>query len=252
MAETSLTGEIRICIVCAMVDESRQFLRVLPKFLPRSEISLNVVQTGIGPSSVQAKLEAALTSEPDALIVFGTAAGLDNSLKPGDAMLYAEVFNENNDKLTTSRTLTDYLATILMPLNPRRGVGVTVEKPVCSTRDKAALREATDSQCVDMETMVLARAAHKRGIPLAVLRVVVDPASQTIPSAALAGMGDNGRTKLVSSLIALLRNPSQLPNLLKLARQYRIALRTLHRAAELIVAEVNLRSTAELAAHLKH
>ena len=232
-----------------MVDESRQFLRALAKFPPPSEISIEVIQTGIGANRVRASLEATLSLPPDALIVFGTAAGLDSSLQPGDTVFYREVAGQNGSVLGTSETLTDYLDTILMPLRPRRGNGVTVGVPVCSASEKAELQASTEGQCVDMESLTFADFAQQHEIPLAVLRVVVDPATQTIPSAALAGMHEDGRNRVWPTLFALLKNPKQLPSLLMLAAQYRRALQTLRRAAELICADIKLRSVTELATY---
>ncbi|MGR8947143.1 MAG: phosphorylase family protein, partial [Gammaproteobacteria bacterium] len=190
---TTSNSGIKICIVCAMEDEARQFSRALRKYPAPATVSIDVVQTGIGPTRVCAALTNILHTRPDGILIFGTAAGLDESLDAGDTVLYVDVVSETGKNFSTSVRLTDYLAAVLKPLTPRRGAGRTSNTPVCTPAAKAHLHESTGSQCVDMESATVATFAHWHNIPIAAVRVVVDSASETIPSAALAGMQEDGR-----------------------------------------------------------
>ncbi|MGR8950256.1 MAG: hypothetical protein ACU84Q_19600, partial [Gammaproteobacteria bacterium] len=67
--------------------------------------------------------------------------------------------------------------------------------------------------------------------------------------AALAGMQEDGRANPWLTLGALIRNPVELPSILKLATHYRRALKSLNRAANLVAADINQRSPTELATY---
>jgi nucleoside phosphorylase len=70
---------------------------------------------------------------------------------------------------------------------------------------------------VDMESQVAARFAAKRGLPLAVLRVISDDASHTLPPAALVAMQPDGGISIGRVLWSLAKNPLQLPALIRTA-----------------------------------
>jgi hypothetical protein len=57
--------------------------------------------------------------------------------------------------------------------------------------------------------------------------VVIDPVDRSLPPAALAGMRGDGSTDVLAVLRSLLARPGQLPALLEVARDARIAQRTL-------------------------
>ena len=95
--------------------------------------------------------------------------------------------------------------------------------------DKAGLHKATGAVAADMESHLVARLALRARRPFAVLRVIGDPAERALPPAALIGMRPDGHVNLAAVLASLLRNPRQLPDLMRVASDVRIAMSALTR-----------------------
>jgi len=105
------------------------------------------------------------------------------------------------------------------------------DTPVAAAAAKAALFAATQAVAVDMESHGVARAAAETGVPLAVLRVVADPADRAIPWAAMAGMAPDGSVRPAAVLGRLILRPWEVPALVRLARDSRQAHAALGRVA---------------------
>src|SRR5262249_18023836 len=72
------------------------------------------------------------------------------------------------------------------------------------------LGEATGAAAADMESHIAARAAANAGLPLAVLRVIADPAERALPQAATAGLGADGGYNPAAVLRRLAGHPPQI------------------------------------------
>jgi hypothetical protein len=83
-----------------------------------------------------------------------------------------------------------------------------------------------------MESHIAGATAAAHGLPFAVCRAIVDPAWRTLPSAATAGLRDDGSTALGPILRELLRQPSQLGALLQVAVDARAARTSLVQARQ--------------------
>ena len=79
-----------------------------------------------------------------------------------------------------------------------------------------------------------AAAAAAHGLPFAVCRAIVDPAWRSLPSAATAGLRDDGRTAILPVLRELARQPGQLRALLQVAADARAARATLVEARRVL------------------
>ncbi|NIF75047.1 hypothetical protein F3J16_33515, partial [Burkholderia sp. Ap-962] len=102
--------------------------------------------------------------------------------------------------------------------------------PVVDAQQKAALHARHGALAVDMESHIAGAFAAARGVPFAVCRAIVDPSWRTLPSAATAGLRDDGTTTILPILRELAKQPSQLGALLKLAGDARAAKTTLIQA----------------------
>jgi adenosylhomocysteine nucleosidase len=111
------------------------------------------------------------------------------------------------------------------------------DAPLADAESKSALFETSGSIAVDMESAIVARAAERHGLPFAILRVIADPAHRPLPSSALVAMHADGEVDLAAVLGALVRNPHELPALMRLAVDSREAFSSLARARALLGAE---------------
>ena len=163
---------------------------------------------------LERRIEEAITKDCRGVISFGVAAGLERELRPGTCLIGREVVDENGRHLADDV----WTARLQARLGRAAVVGIAgVDRPLVTPAQKQALLEATGAAGADMESHVAARVAAELGLPFAVLRVVSDPAERALPSAALAGMRDDGSTDAGAVLRSLRREPGQIPQLLRVA-----------------------------------
>ena len=83
---------------------------------------------------------------------------------------------------------------------------------------------------VDMESLGVAEIAAHAGVPFVILRALADPAERALPKAAAEGLDDQGNVRLGAVLWSLLRDPSQLPGLIRVGLDTNAALSALKAA----------------------
>jgi adenosylhomocysteine nucleosidase len=98
---------------------------------------------------------------------------------------------------------------------------------VATKADKRRAWQETGAIAVDLESVVVARAAAALGIPFLVLRAIADPATRALPPAALLPLADDGTLDVRRVLGSVMRRPQQLPSLLAVAREALQALEAL-------------------------
>jgi hopanoid-associated phosphorylase len=175
-------------------------------------------------------LRAAVVRGAAGIISFGTAGGLAPALEAG-ALIVADAVHGPLGKIATDAAWSARIAAALgnSPLGARvqRGPMAAVAAPLITAAGKSALHGSSGALAVDMESHIAGAIAAAHGVPFAVCRAIVDPAWRTLPRAATAGLRDDGTTALGPILRELLREPSQLGALLKLAADARAARATL-------------------------
>ncbi|WP_337691222.1 phosphorylase family protein [Mycetohabitans sp. B46] len=179
-----------------------------------------------------------------ALVSFGTAGALVESLRPGALLVARSVLAVDlplphpasaamrNDATPVSgeRYASDerWSHALLERLNGAVYADLAgVEMPVSQAADKQQLQHAYGAWAADMESHIVARIAYERGLPFVCVRAIVDPAERSVPPAAAAALNDDGSTNLGAVLRSVLAHPGQLPALLALARDARDARRAL-------------------------
>jgi hypothetical protein len=103
--------------------------------------------------------------------------------------------------------------------------------------DATAKRDAhaaTGAIAVDMESHVAATVAARHGLPFAIARVVSDAADRSLPRAAQAGMAPDGGMDIGAVLRALVRDPRQLPALIRVGGEAETAFKALGRGRDLL------------------
>ena len=74
-----------------------------------------------------------------------------------------------------------------------------------------------------MESAVVAAMARENNISVLALRVIVDGAAMTIPASLMAQTDSFGRISLTALAAALLKQPGDIPDLIRLAKGFRAA-----------------------------
>ncbi len=193
-------------------------------------LGVPVVCGGDG-QNLATSLARAMAAGCGGLISFGVAGGLAPDLKPGTCVIGSSILDEDNTRETDARW-----AQRLMRIIPDAVCGpiAGVREPIAHAHAKRALHEETGALAVDMESHVVARAAQQHGVPLAAIRVVVDPAERTIPRSALAGTKADGTIDTLGIVKSLMRNPRDLIGLIQMSFDARAARATLVRGSALI------------------
>ncbi|CAH2779033.1 MAG: Adenosylhopane nucleosidase, HpnG [uncultured Paraburkholderia sp.] len=186
---------------------------------------------------LQRALSAVLVRGCSGIVSFGKAGGLSPDLEPG-SLIVADAIEGPFGRLETDREWTSRLA-VAFSAEPfqarlRRGLMAAVAAPLVSAKDKQLLHRSTGALAVDMESHIAGAAAEAHGVPFAVCRTIVDPAWRTLPSAATAGLRDDGSTAIVPILRELLRQPSQIGALLQVAADAHAAKTSLVQARHLM------------------
>jgi hopanoid-associated phosphorylase len=164
------------------------------------------------------------------LVSFGVAGALAPGLRPGDVILSGEVVTQDRRWRPESEfhhrilDLAWQVGAFVGPVMGSRTILATEEAKMAAWRETGAL-------AADMESAAVAEAAEAAGIPFLVLRAIADPATRTLPPAALIPLAEDGTPALARVVAEVLRRPRQLPALVGVARETRRALAALVRPA---------------------
>jgi adenosylhomocysteine nucleosidase len=211
------------------------FLLVVTGLLAEARIAsgagVRALVGGGNAARLMADIERAIGDGGGGLLSFGLAGGLEPGLAPG-AIIVGDVVIGDTERFATHAAWTGHLRAML-PNSLERPVAGS-DRPLAGVPDKARLRASCGAAAVDMESHIAARAAARTGLPLAVLRVIADPAERALPAAALAGLSEDGRPALSAVVRSLARNPRQFPLLVRVAADARRAIATLAWCRELL------------------
>jgi adenosylhomocysteine nucleosidase len=191
---------------------------------------------GLGAERAALAADALLDDGAGQLLSAGCCAALDPALKPGDVVLPARVLAPDGEVWPLDP---DWHASLARTL-AEAGLTVQVtdlahsDTPLLGAAQKAALGSHAGAGACDMESLAVARAASRRGVPCAVVRVVLDDARQALPAAILAACDEYGRARGPALIAILLREPGLWPELLRLARCRQRAAASLRRVAALL------------------
>lgn len=187
---------------------------------------VTAVPGGADPSQLRKKLAGAISKGARGIISIGVGGGLDPSLKPGDCIVGSEVAHGAARFAADGPWTERMLARLAFA---RRAAIAGVDAIAAGEDSKAELFRDTGAAVVDTESHIAAQLAHAHAIPFAVLRVVLDAAQSDLPHAALVALGPDGTVRLGAVLGSVLTRPSQVPALLRTARDSRIAFAALLR-----------------------
>lgn len=192
-----------------------------------------ITVSGIGPKAARGAALRLLEAGATSLVSWGLAGGLDPDLEAGAVCVPREVIAADGTRLGTARAWCESLASSLPPgRSLGRGSLFTAARALETTAAKEEARRRTGACAVDMESSAVAQVADDHGVPFIAVRVIVDTARDSIP-AAVASASRTGKVRLGRLILGLLRSPLQIGPLLKLARRYRVAMRSLETVARL-------------------
>lgn len=178
-----------------------------------------------------AALEHELAQGAVACLSFGIAGGLAANATSG-SLLVADAVVAQGSRWPVDAAWAASLARSVP--GAVRGRIAGVDAIIASPAEKIALGLATGAFAADMESHILAEFATAHRLPFAVFRAVADSATQALAPATFVGMRADGTIDQRAVLGSLLREPWQLPLLLRNALAARTATRALLRGRRLL------------------
>lgn len=225
-------------VVCALAAEARHLGFPTRRGQPLGPLmglddGTLVAVSGMGLVAAAASARALIQAGARALVSWGMAGGLDPALRPGAIFLPSEVIPVAGAGIQAASPWRERVAdAIRAQLAPQEnpilsGKLLTSATAIGSLAEKSKLFRQTGAAAVDMESMAIAEIARASDIPFLAMRVIVDSASDALPRAVTAAANSQGHLKIWRLLGTLAREPTELAPLLRLARRYRAANRSM-------------------------
>lgn len=192
---------------------------------------LRVAVSGIGEQRAGQAATALVDAGAGGLVSWGCAAGLSPALRAGDLCLPEAVVSGAGEHWPTDTAWRCEVARALAPRALSHGALAHACAVLAGTAAKRELAARCRAVAADMESAAVARVAQRHGLPLLVVRSVVDPAALSLPAVVAEQVDDSGRIPLAPLLGSLLRQPGDLLTLLRLASGFRAALASLRMVA---------------------
>jgi adenosylhomocysteine nucleosidase len=187
----------------------------------------STVCAGGVPARTAAALSEAIGGGATGLVSFGMCGGLAPALAPGTLVCARTVIAPDGTRHPVDEVWRARLPGWAEAVD---GDVFGSDAIVGTTAEKAALHARTGAIAVDLESAVVAAAAARAKLPFIVLRAIADPAERDLPSAAYITLTPDGAPDIGRILASVLREPTQITGLIRLARDARLALRALTRA----------------------
>lgn len=205
----------------------RSFLR-LPGHWPMFEANLGganirAVLTGMGQAHALDAAKKALAYKPDLCISTGLAGSLRDGYRPGD-VIAARLVSEVGEPVAVA-SHRELLSTAV-DCGARQIERLATSKRLV-TQAEEKRRLAAQAEAVDMESYTILAEAARCGVPALAVRAVSDAADFDMPYDFERAQDAQGQVRAMGILSQVIRRPSGLPSLLKLARDSRIAARSL-------------------------
>ncbi|CAN5250656.1 hypothetical protein BH10PLA2_BH10PLA2_19400 [soil metagenome] len=234
------------CVVFALSREAHAFLREFPpqqrlidapcwaSFCGPSWLNALVLITGMGQANVERALGwldrapklGGVTCKPRILLSAGFAGGLDAKLAVGDLIVATNVGDDQGAVLPAPWP--GELSGAWSPF-PHRGRILTISNAVGEAAAKQELANKFGALAVDMESAIVARWCERRGLPFGSIRVISDD-SKTSFSPRMQSLLSDANTSALRFAIAGLRSPALMMEMIRLARNTRLAGKQLGKA----------------------
>jgi adenosylhomocysteine nucleosidase len=183
--------------------------------------------SGIGAAAAADAARALVEAGATALTSWGLAGGLDPALRAGTIFLPSNVISRDGIGFSTASDWRLRLSTAVASRRPVTcGTLLTSSYPIATVADKAAVLRETGALAVDMESLAIAKIAATHGLPFIAVRVIVDTADDVLPRSLIAA-SRSGRMQFWRLIGALALAPGDVSALVRLARRYRAARRSL-------------------------
>ncbi len=135
--------------------------------------------------------------------------GLAPDLRSGDVVLASHVFEQSERHDVHDVWHSTILSASQSTMRVRHGAITGHDVVIARAADKAALHAGSGAVAVDMESHIAALYARKHGLPFAIIRVISDPVTRSLPPVASDALKPDGNIDMSKILKGIARNPGQ-------------------------------------------
>jgi hopanoid-associated phosphorylase len=190
-----------------------------------------VMYSGTGRENALKAAEQLISDGVKGLISWGCAGALAPDLTAGTLLFPEIILTATGTPLKVSEKWLNHIKKNL-PIAHRSILSVESLTLIESTQEKKQLHEKTQALSVDMESAAVVEVAQKAGIECLIIRAISDPVTLSIPSVVSQAINAEGEVVLKKLGFALLKQPQQLPALIKLGIHFSAAKHKLKAVAE--------------------
>ena len=184
---------------------------------------VRAILTGMGQEHALTAAKRCFAYKPDICISTGLAGSLRSGYRPGD-ILAARLVSEAGEPVAVA-SHRELLSTAV-------DCGARQIERMATSRTLVARPEqkrqlGNQAEAVDMESYTILAEAARCGVPAVAIRAISDTADFDMPYDFEEARDAQGQIRVMGILAQVLRRPTGLPDLLKLARDSRFASRRL-------------------------
>jgi adenosylhomocysteine nucleosidase len=184
---------------------------------------VRVVLTGMGQEFALKAAKRSFGYRPDMCISTGLAGSLQDGYRTGD-VLAARLVSEVGEPVAVASH--PELLSAAVDCGARQIERMATSKTLVS-RVEQKRQLGSQAEAVEMESYTILAEAARCGIPAVVIRAISDTADFDMPYNFEDALDRQGQIRIMGIAAQVLRRPSALPALLKLARDSRFASRRL-------------------------
>lgn len=196
-----------------------------------------VALSGAGPNNAQRSAEQLLDRGVRRLISWGCAAGLKESMRPGDITLPNCIVDANGNVIQVSTSWHSHAARLLqgasgLPIK----IGTLIESKclIAESSEKIRVHSETGAIALDMESAAIAKVAQRQKADFIAIRAVADPVTMSLPNSVSQALTDQGDIQLDKLFRSLARRPWEIPSLIQLGRNFHRAKKALTQVSALL------------------
>ena len=184
---------------------------------------VRAILTGMGQDHALAAAKRSLAYKPDICISTGLAGSLRSGYRTGD-ILAARLVSEVGEPVAVAGHRE--LLSVAVDCGARQIERLATSRVLIATvQQKREL--SSEAEAVDMESYTILAEAARRGVPAVAIRAVGDTADFEMPYDFERARDGRGQIRAMGIISQVLRRPTRLPELLKLAHDTRFAARRL-------------------------
>lgn len=199
-------GEVRRVWVCFAVKEEAEAFRRLA----RGKRNIKLILTGMGKSSAERAIRAAMAEvRPELVLSSGFAGGLRPDLRAGMAVFAADADTG--------------LEPALLAAGAKPVLFYCADRVAATAAEKQALREKTGADAVEMESESIRTVCRELGIPCTIVRVILDEAGVDLPLDLNRLLTADQKISHGKLAVALAKSPRKILALVSLQRQAQLA-----------------------------